>query len=139
MNVRPLNYGWREFYDHMIDLTAHSFSARAIARRASATSGWRPKLLNTVRAASSERIERLRYHRTIRGLLDTDRSVEAFMGGETGENPAFYAERIRRELGPLYQHLPPGAMMHDPNAFLHATTAAAREVAPDAVGVPAAG
>ena len=29
MNVRPRNYSWRAFYDHVIDLTRYSFSARS--------------------------------------------------------------------------------------------------------------
>ena len=29
MNVRPQNYSWRAFYDHVIDLTRYSFSARS--------------------------------------------------------------------------------------------------------------
>ncbi len=33
MNVRPLNYEWRTFYDHVIGLTRYSFNARAIVRR----------------------------------------------------------------------------------------------------------
>ena len=33
MNVRPKNYSWRDFYDHVIDLTGYSFSWRAIFRR----------------------------------------------------------------------------------------------------------
>ena len=56
------------------------------------------------------------------GLLDTDRSVRRFMEGETTQLPEFYASRIRRELGPAYDYLPEGALSHDPNAYLHATT-----------------
>ena len=39
MNVRPKNYSWPEFYDHVIDLTRYSFSWRAIVRRFRATQG----------------------------------------------------------------------------------------------------
>ena len=35
--------------------------------------------------------------------------------------PSFYVERVRRELGPFYRHLPPDALRHDPNAYLHAS------------------
>ena len=44
------------------------------------------------------------------------------MEGETDVLPEFYASRIRRELGPAYDFLPEGALYHDPNAYLHATT-----------------
>ena len=75
-----------------------------------------------MRAVSSEGFGRIRYHETIRGLLDTDRSVRSFMDGETDRLPQFYTDRIKRELGPAYDYLPEGALMHDPNAYLHATT-----------------
>jgi hypothetical protein len=32
--------------------------------------------------------------------------------------PAFYEQRIQRDLGELSSYLPPGSMMHDPNAYL---------------------
>jgi len=48
--------------------------------------------------------------------------VRSYMEGETDQLPEFYAERIRRELGPAYDFLPEGALEHDPNAYLHATT-----------------
>ncbi|MGH7534000.1 MAG: B12-binding domain-containing radical SAM protein, partial [Gemmatimonadales bacterium] len=128
MNVRPKHYGWTEFYDGLIDVTSYSFSWRAIARRIPATPTMIPKWMNVVRAVSSEGFGRIRYHNMIRRLLDTDRSVRAFMDGETGDLPEFYAERIRRELGPAYEFLPPGAIMHDPNAYLHASAAEAPPV-----------
>ena len=83
MNVRPKNYGWPEFYDGLIDVTSYSFSWKAIARRVPATATAIPKWMNVVRAMSSEGWGRIKYHTTIRRLLDTDRSVRAYMEGET--------------------------------------------------------
>jgi hypothetical protein len=74
--------------------------------------------MNVVRAMSSEGWGRIAYHSTIRGLLDSDPSVRGFMEGEDDRLPDFYQQRIRRELGPLHPHLPEGALMHDPNAYL---------------------
>jgi hypothetical protein len=125
MNVRPANYDWPEFYDHLVSLTRHAFSWRAIGRRVTATAGAIPKWMNVVRAMSSEGWGRIRYHSTIRRLLDTDRDVRGFMEGDTKHLPGFYADRIQRDLGPLRQHLPPGAMMHDPVAYLKSEVVAA--------------
>ena len=58
-----------------------------------------PRLMNVVRAVSSEGAGRNRYYREVRGLLDTDRSMRRFFEGESTELPAFYAERVRREYG----------------------------------------
>lgn len=67
---------------------------------------------------SSEGFGRIRYHTRIRKLLDADRSVRAFFEGETRAVPAFYIERIKRDLGPWWNFLPPGALEHDPKAYL---------------------
>ncbi len=90
MNVRPKNYTWTEFYDGLIDVTSYSFSWRAIARRIPATPTAIPKWMNFVRAVSSEGFGRIRYHTTIRKLLDTDPSVRAYLEGETDVLPEFY-------------------------------------------------
>ncbi len=118
MNVRPAHYSWPEFYDLLVDLSRYSFSWRAIGRRFAATDGAIPKWMNVVRAVSSEGWGRIRYHTTIRKLLDADSGVRGFMEGTTAELPAFYANRIEQDLGPLNRHLPAGAIMHDPNAYL---------------------
>ena len=59
----------------------------------------------------------------MRRRLDTDRELRAFFERETDEIPTFYRERIRQDLGSLYDHLPAGAMVHDPNAYLNAQPA----------------
>jgi hypothetical protein len=122
MNVRPKHYTWPAFYDRLVDLTRYAFSWRAIGRRFGATDGAIPKGMNVMRAMSSEGWGRISYHTTIRRLLGEDSSVLGFMDGETDRLPAFYRERIARELGSLFEHLPAGAVMHDPNAYLHSST-----------------
>jgi hypothetical protein len=124
MNVRPKHYAWPAFYDRVIDLTAYAFSRRAIGRRFLANRETIPRAMNVVRAVSSEGAGRHRYYRTVRRLLDTDRSVRRFFEGESTELPAFYADRVRRDLGPFWAHLPDGALMHEPNAYLAAELAA---------------
>ncbi len=118
MNVRPKNYGWPEFYDHVIDLARYSFSWRSLARRARGTRAGFPTWLNLIRGVSSEGFGRIRYYTTIRRLLDTDRGVRAFFEGETRTIPAFYIDRVRRDLGPWWDFLPAGALEHDPEAYL---------------------
>ena len=120
MNVRPLNYEWPEFYDRVIDLSQHSFSWKLIARRALAQPGF-AGAMNTVRAISSEGFGRIKYYQTIRRLLDTDRSVRRFFDGETSVIPSFYVDRVKKDLGPLWEYLPEGALEHDPNAYLKRT------------------
>ncbi|HKB70098.1 MAG TPA: radical SAM protein [Thermoanaerobaculia bacterium] len=117
MNVRPKNYSWPEFYDRVIGLTKYTFSWRAIASRFRAARTRIPRWLNVVRAVSSEGFGRLVHYGEVRRRLDQDPSVRRFFEQETDEIPAFYSERVRQELGPLWKWLPEGALRHDPEAY----------------------
>jgi len=124
MNVRPKNYTWAEIYDHVVDLRRHSFSWNAIGKRLAANDGLLTRSLNFVRAVSSEGFGRIRYDATVRSLLDTDSGVRQYFEGETRTVPAFYAEQVQRDLGPLWPAMPQGAMEHDQNAYLKAQAGA---------------
>jgi hypothetical protein len=123
MNVRPRNYAWREFYARVVDLTTHTFSLRAIGNRYRAGEGSIPRWMNLVRAVSSEGFGRLRYYTNVLRRLDHDRHFRRYFEQETTELPPFYLERIRRDLGPLWTCLPPGALDHDPNALRNGSAA----------------
>jgi hypothetical protein len=123
MNVKPLNYSWTEFYDHVVDLTQYSFAWPRIARRFQANRGMIPSWMNVVRAVSSEGFGRVKYHKLMRRLLDTDTSLRAFFEGRTTVVPEFYRDWVRKDLGPFWKSLPAGALDHDPNAYLHSLNA----------------
>jgi hypothetical protein len=118
MNVRPKNYTWPEFYDHIIDVTRHSFSKRMIMRRFAASRGSVPKWLNVIRAISSEGYGRIKYFREIRRRLDSDAQFRKFFDQETAQVPEFFIQRIRHDLGPFWKWLPDGALYHNQNAYL---------------------
>jgi hypothetical protein len=118
MNLRPKHYAWPVFYKHVIDLTRYSFSPRAIARRIGGTSAFVPKWLNVVRAISSEGFGRLRYYTQVHQQLLSNRQFRDYFEQETDVLPAFFQNRIREDLGPMWKSLPQGAMYHDPYAYL---------------------
>jgi hypothetical protein len=118
MNVRPANYSWPEFYDGVIRVTSHTFSWDAIVKRLGANRGSLPRVMNVVRAISSEGFGRMRYYREIRRLLDADRGFRGYFEQETDVLPPFYVERVKKDLGSLWSWLPEGALMHDPHAYL---------------------
>jgi hypothetical protein len=118
MNVKPANYSWRTLYDHIISLTRYSFSTRAIFRRFQATQGVTARWLNLVRAVSTEGFGRVRYYREIRHRLDTDPQFPPYFEQESSVLPQFYRNIVRKDLGPLMEWLPEGALYHDPNAYL---------------------
>jgi len=121
MNLKPKNYEWIEFYDHVIDLTKYSFSKRAIYRRLKANRGNIPRILNMVRAISSEGKGRIEYYTTIRDHLKTDSKFRDYFEGESKELPQFYVDRVRNDLGPMWEFLPEGALEHNSYAYLEST------------------
>ncbi len=118
MNVKPKNYAWPEFYDRVIDLTKYSFSKRSIWRRFKATEGMIPRAMNVVRAISSEGYGRIRYYSEVRSRLQSDLAFRAYFEGDTDRLPEFYVDRVRNDLGPLWEFLPEGALYHNPTAYL---------------------
>ncbi len=118
MNVKPLHYSWSEFYDRVIDLSEHSFSWSATLKRLRAVKSTIPRLLNVVRARSSEGVGRIKYYKTLRAKLDTDLELRRFFEGQTRELPSFFVDRIKHDLGALWDWLPDGALYHDSHAYL---------------------
>jgi len=125
MNVKPKNYSWSNFYDQVVSLTEYTFSWRAMIKRFGATRAMVPRWMNLVRAVSSEGFGRIRYHTEVRRLLGSDPSFRQYFEQETTELPEFYSAQVRRDLGPLWDWLPSGALFHDPNAYSKAAVAAA--------------
>jgi len=115
MNVRPKHYAWPAFYDHVVDLSRHSMALRGIAYRFATTRG-AARWIKLAEAFSWS--GRTRYHSGIRQLIGEDRSVRRFMDGETDRLPEYYGNRIRTDLGPMFDLLPEGALTHDHMAYL---------------------
>jgi hypothetical protein len=109
----------------VVDLVRHTFSWPSIARRFGANRGAIPRWMNTVRAVSSEGFGRLRYYTEVRRRLDEDRHFRSYFEGETTELPAFFRERVQRDLGPMWRWLPEGALEHNPTAYLESQAVAA--------------
>jgi hypothetical protein len=114
-NVRPKNYSWPQFYDRIIRLLRHNFSWTTIARRHRAVEKFLPRSINLVRALSGEGRGRIDYLLETRRRLDHDPEVRRFFEGESTKLPQFFAGEIRRQLGELWDWLPPEAWSYDPN------------------------
>jgi hypothetical protein len=118
MNVRPKNYSWTEFYDHVVDTFDYAFSAKAIARRFWHNRRSYVTWEQLFRGVSSDRSNRMGYHMKMRRWME-DPSFRAFFEGKTTQVPPQMTDQVKRHLGPLWEWLPKGAMNHDPNAYLH--------------------
>jgi hypothetical protein len=119
MNVIPKNYTYPEFYKRVLDLMKYSFSKKAIARRFKANKTRVPKWLNVIRAVSSEGFGRIKYMAMLIEKLENDRKFRDYFEQESDELPQFYVNKIRQDLGPLWEWLPEGAIYHDQNAYLN--------------------
>src|SRR5262249_25098236 len=101
-------------------VVGYSFSYRAIWRRMRGTAGVIPKWMNVLRAVSTEGWGRLKYYKEIRRRLDADPEFRPYFEQETTQLPRFYIDMVKKELGPLWNWLPEGALYHDPHAYLKA-------------------
>ena len=128
MNLKPANYSWPDFYQHVIDLTRYTFSPRAITRRLMATRAFIPRWMNVVRAMSSEGYGRINHYSEVHRRLLSDGQFRSFFERETGEIPAYYVEKVKKDLGPMWDWLPEGALYHDPNAYLKSETEGITEI-----------
>jgi hypothetical protein len=122
MNVRPKNYSWPDFYDHVVAATGDALSGRRMRARFLANRGVGTRFINAVRAGTSNRVA---YQSKIRSLLDDDRAVRGFFEGDTRVLPAFYERRLQKSMGALWEWLPEGAVMHDELAYLKSSPAEA--------------
>ena len=127
MNVKPNNYSWTEFYKHMVDLGNHTFSWKSIVNRCKTNevpiAGW----LTVPRGMSTRRHKIGRYVQVLQ-RLESDSKFRAYFEQETTELPQFYINRIRKDLGPLWEWLPDGALHYDSNAYLKSEQANDTEV-----------
>ena len=124
MNVMPKNYEWPEFYDRMIDINRYAFSKKTMLKRFRANKGWGTRLINVVRGLSdmsspnAKGWGKIRFFEEVRRRLDEDVQFRKFFEQETTEVPPFFIDIIKRDLGPLWEWLPEGAIYHDPYTYL---------------------
>lgn len=121
MNIRPLHYGWADFYDRVADVTSHALGRGGTWRRLRANGLGTAGLFNLFRGATTGRPK---YQANMAHMLRSDPDVLRYLEGETAAPPSFFESRIRKDLGRLWDALPPGALEHDPNAYANDEMAA---------------
>ncbi len=105
LNVRPKNYSFVEFYDHLIDLSQYSFSPRKIYQRFKANWHPLPKWMNLLRAALSGKGLAGNFSQ-IRKRLMTDREFQVFYAGDTMKPPKYYHDQVKGAMGIFYEFIP---------------------------------
>ena len=105
MNVRLQNYALPAFYDAVIGVQEHTWSPRAMYRRARANKDGSVRVVNAARAVTEGRW-RLGEYRRIRAWMDSDPSFLRSYRGEQREPPQRYFDVLERMLGRHWLHLP---------------------------------
>jgi hypothetical protein len=123
-NVRIKNYSLLDFYDRMIDLQAHTFSARAKLRRWNANANRHVKITNLGRAIT-EGGWRAGTLKRMRERVATDESFLRHYSGAQEAAPQYYFDQIRKMLGTWSAWLP--AELSTPSGFLETEQRAAAE------------
>src|SRR5688500_20296078 len=108
-----------DYYYNVIDLTEYTFSKKAIYKRLMASSHFTTRVMNVMRAISSEGYGRIRFYKKVKEHLINDNAFKKYFEGETTQLPTFYKRIIEKDLGVWMQWLPQGALDHDPNAYLN--------------------
>jgi hypothetical protein len=67
---------------------------------------------------------RPRYQAAMARMLREDDGMRAYFEGERLDMPPFFAARVKKDLGALWDALPPGALDYDPYAYLNSQVAA---------------
>ncbi len=121
-NVVPKHYSWPQLYDLVVDLSQYTFSRRAAYRRFKANDNGIVRWMNLLRTISTPGRGKTNDFMKIRNLLNTDKKFRGFFEKETNDVPQFYTDWVQKDLGPLWESLPSGAMHHDSMAYLKSTS-----------------
>ena len=108
----------------MIDINQFAFSKKTMIKRFRANKSLGTRLINVVRGMSdmsspnAKGWGKIRFFEEVRLRLEEDVEFRKFFEQQTTEVPAFFIDIIKRDLGPLWEWLPEGALYHDPYTFL---------------------
>lgn len=106
MNIIPRNYTWRKLYDHFIDLLNYSFSGKAMYRRFNAVHEIGPKWVIFFLSITGGGWDRRHLLSSLMMRYKEDEEFRLFVSKETTNVPGFMVNKVRKDLGPLWQWLP---------------------------------
>jgi hypothetical protein len=106
LNIIPKNYTWEEFYLNFLDLLKYSFSARAMYRRFNANHMLTSKWITLILSLTIGGKGKIRYLSSLIDNLSTDQDFRSFVRKETDKVPVFLIEKVKKDLGLLWQWLP---------------------------------
>jgi hypothetical protein len=112
LNITLKNYKWEAFFNHFIDLLKYNFSYKVLYDRFKALDVTVPMLIMLFMSLSEGRgrAEDLSYMvKNLRRYQDFD----SFVKKESAIVPAFMIEKVKKDLGPLWDWLPNKSLTYD--------------------------
>jgi hypothetical protein len=116
LNITLKNYKWEEFFNHFIDLLKYNFSNKVLYDRFKALDVTVPMLILLFMSLSEGRgrVGDLSYMvKDLRRYQDFD----SFVKKESAIVPAFMIEKVKKDLGPLWDWLPDKSLSYDVNTL----------------------
>jgi hypothetical protein len=117
LNVVPKNYSWKEFYVKFIDLLNYAFSPKAMYRRFKENKMFVPRWLTLLISLTIGGVGKISHLSKMLKELETNRDFQAFVRKETTIVPEFLINRVRHELGPMWDWLPDKSLSFNQNVL----------------------
>jgi len=117
LNIIPKNYTWEEFYLRYIDLLQYSFSAKAVQRRFNANRMAVPKWITLLLSLTIGGRGKIKHLSNLIEDLRREPDFQSFVKKETNRVPAFLIEKVKKDLGEMWQWLPNKSLSYNPNVI----------------------
>lgn len=115
LNIVPKNYSWEEFYRQYIDLLKHCFSRSTIHKRFKSNAEPNSKWLVLLLSLSIGGQGKIRFLESLLTRLKKDNEFQAFVRKDSNKIPRFMTEKIKNDLGELWEWLPDKTFQYETN------------------------
>jgi len=115
LNIIPKNYSWEFLYLNFIDLLDYCFSNKAMYRRFKANHLTGPRWVTLLLSLTIGGNGKKRYLNALLNRLRNDPDFQSFVTKQNDRVPDFMIEKVKNDLGPLWEWLPNKTLSYDFN------------------------
>jgi hypothetical protein len=112
LNITLKNYRWEEFFNHFIELLKYNFSYKVLYNRFKALDVTVPMVIMLFLSLSEGR-GRVGSLSSMIKNLKRYKDFDSFVKKESATVPAFMIEKVKKDLGPLWDWLPDKSLSYD--------------------------
>lgn len=113
LHIIPKNYTWEELYNHYIDLMKYSFSNRAIYRRFKANHMAASRWMSLLLSLSIGGQGKIRKLSAMINYLKENEDFRSFVTRTTDRAPDFMIQKVKKDLGIMWDWLPNKSLSYD--------------------------